>query len=247
MTASKLTAVQGSFAHSRVSGNPEPCLTSWVPAFAGTSGWRLMHRGRGGADDPCLPPAAEGRAGEVVFHPAPRPAGRGNRRRRWAGRGSRLFFRSDSEASSQTPPILRAPRELWMVPLPLSRWRMQYDPGLARALRARTMSNSAFYLPPPFAMTGSASHPTGAGRFELLRSNSLRLASGNKRKEAERRQTRSPRPVRKRRTGRAADKAACAALPLRARSPAGVPPRHLRQRPNATAQLQFTRFPGRSY
>ena len=36
---------------------------------------------------------------------------------------------------------------------------------------------------------------------------------------------RSERPVRKRRTGRAADKAACAALPLRARSPAGVPPR----------------------
>ena len=68
----------------------------------------------------------------------------------------------------------------------------------------------------------------------------------NKRKEAERRQTRSPRPVRKRRTGRATEKAACAALPLRARSPAGVPPRHLRQRPNATAQLQFTRFLGRT-
>jgi hypothetical protein len=41
-------------------------------------------------------------------------------------------------------------------------------------------------------------------------------------------------------------KAACAALPLRARSPAGVPPRHLRQRPNATAQLQFTHFLGRN-
>ena len=67
----------------------------------------------------------------------------------------------------------------------------------------------------------------------------------NKIREAERRQTRSPRPVRKRRTGRATEKAACAALPLRARSPAGVPPRHLRQRPNATAQLQFTRFLGR--
>ena len=65
------------------------------------------------------------------------------------------------------------------------------------------------------------------------------------RRKAERRQTRSPRPVRKRRTGRATEKAACAALPLRARSPAGVPPRHLRQRPNATAQLQFTRFLGR--
>ena len=66
------------------------------------------------------------------------------------------------------------------------------------------------------------------------------------RKEAERRQTRSPRPARKRRTGRATEKAACAALPLRARSPAGVPPRHLQQRPNATAQLQFTRFLGRN-
>ena len=33
----------------------------------------------------------------------------------------------------------------------------------------------------------------------------------------------------------------------RARSPAGVPPRHLRQRPNATAQLQFTHFLGRNY
>ncbi len=53
-----------------------------------------------------------------------------------------------------------------------------------------------------------------------------------------------PRPVRKRRTGRAADMAACTALRYRARSPAGVPPRHLRQRPNATAQLQFTRFLG---
>ena len=80
----------------------------------------------------------------------------------------------------------------------------------------------------------------GGFRFALptLRTNKIR--------EAERRQTRSPRPVRKRRTGRATDKAACAALPLRARSPAGVPPRHLRQRPNATAQLQFTRFLGRN-
>jgi hypothetical protein len=31
-------------------------------------------------------------------------------------------------------------------------------------------------------------------------------------------------------------------LRYRARSPVGVPPRFLRQRPNATAQLQFTRF-----
>ena len=52
-----------------------------------------------------------------------------------------------------------------------------------------------------------------------------------KRKEVDRRQTHCGQigpqrePVRKRRTGRAADKAACAALPLRARSPAGVPPR----------------------
>jgi hypothetical protein len=46
-------------------------------------------------------------------------------------------------------------------------------------------------------------------------------------------------PTRKRRAGRATESAACAALRLRARSPAGVPPRHLRQRPNATAQLQL--------
>jgi hypothetical protein len=32
--------------------------------------------------------------------------------------------------------------------------------------------------------------------------------------------------------------------PVRARSPVGVPPRRLRSRPNATAQLQLTRFPG---
>ena len=47
--------------------------------------------------------------------------------------------------------------------------------------------------------------------------------SQERKRKAERRQTRSPRPVRKRRTGRATEKAACAALPLRARSPAGVP------------------------
>src|SRR5580692_9943637 len=52
---------------------------------------------------------------------------------------------------------------------------------------------------------------------------SLRLASGKQMKEAERRQTHTVMPVRKRRTGRATEKAACAALPLRARSPAGVP------------------------
>jgi hypothetical protein len=32
----------------------------------------------------------------------------------------------------------------------------------------------------------------------------------------------------------------------RARSPPGVPPRHLRRRPNATAQLQLTHFLGRN-
>ncbi len=36
-------------------------------------------------------------------------------------------------------------------------------------------------------------------------------------------------------------KAACPASPLRARSLAGVPPRHLRQRANAAAQLQYAR------
>ena len=35
-------------------------------------------------------------------------------------------------------------------------------------------------------------------------------------------------------------------LRLRARSPVGVPPRFSRQRPNATAQLQFTRFLGQN-
>jgi hypothetical protein len=53
----------------------------------------------------------------------------------------------------------------------------------------------------------------------------------NKMKDMERRQTHcsrsdcSQRTRTQRRTGRATEKAACAALPLRARSPAGVPPR----------------------
>jgi hypothetical protein len=46
-----------------------------------------------------------------------------------------------------------------------------------------------------------------------------------RKKEAERRQTHCLLPARKRRAGRATRKAACAALRLRARSPAGVPPR----------------------
>jgi len=46
-----------------------------------------------------------------------------------------------------------------------------------------------------------------------------------KEKEVERRQTHCLMPARKRRAGRATEKAACAALRLRARSPAGVPPR----------------------
>ena len=76
-----------------------------------------------------------------------------------------------------------------------------------------------------------------------------RVKPGNdakKEREAERRETRSPRtePIRG------------AAPPPNAPdlagahgggSPLGVPPRHLRQRPNATAQLQFTLFLGRNY
>ena len=56
-----------------------------------------------------------------------------------------------------------------------------------------------------------------------------------------------PRPVRKRRTGRATERRLAPPFRYRARSPAGVPPRHLRQRPNATAQLQFTHILGRNY
>ena len=74
----------------------------------------------------------------------------------------------------------------------------------------RVLSTS-FYAAPGFRFA----HPG----YKL----SLRLASGKQMKEAERRQTHTVMPVRKRRTGRATEKAACAALPLRARSPAGVP------------------------
>ncbi len=56
-------------------------------------------------------------------------------------------------------------------------------------------------------------------------------------KEAERRQTQclmsAPAGA-----ARATEKSACADPPLRARSPVGVPPRHLRRRTNAPAQLQ---------
>ena len=66
-----------------------------------------------------------------------------------------------------------------------------------------------------------------------------------KNKEAERRQTRSPRtaPSGARRAPRSLR--VTTHERFRARSPIGVPPRRLRQRPNAAAQLQFTRFLGR--
>src|SRR5580692_10614211 len=84
-----------------------------------------------------------------------------------------------------------------------------------------------------------------AGRFIRATNSLYGSLPANKERKRNAGRRGSPRPVRKRRTGRATEKAAYAALPLRARSPAGVPPRHLRQRPNATAQLQFTRFLGR--
>ena len=62
----------------------------------------------------------------------------------------------------------------------------------------------------------SQQSPVGRGVF--------RFTLRKKKKEADRRQTRAfQQPVRKRRTGRATVEAACAAPPLRARSPAGVP------------------------
>jgi hypothetical protein len=53
-------------------------------------------------------------------------------------------------------------------------------------------------------------------------------------------------PARKRRAGRATERRLAPPFRLRARSPVDVPPRFLRQRPNATAQLQFTRFLGQN-
>jgi len=65
-------------------------------------------------------------------------------------------------------------------------------------------------------------------------------------KEAERRQTQYFMMPCQRARRRATDESACADPPLRARSPAGVPLRLSRQRPNATAQLQSRGFPGRN-
>ena len=118
----------------------------------------------------------------------------------------------------------------------------------SRARRARAMSNSAFCLPPPPLAVTRVGEPSNPERDAPSCCGATLCGSppANKgKRNAGRRGI--PRPVRKRRTGRATEKAACAALPLRARSPAGVPPRHLRQRPNATAQLQFTHFLGRGY
>ncbi len=78
--------------------------------------------------------------------------------------------------------------------------------------------------------------------------NSLRLASGNKKKGSGTPADAVFHARTQRRAGRATETAACAAASAigRARLPA-FHPRHLQQRPTATAQLQFTHFLGRSY
>ncbi len=112
---------------------------------------------------------------------------------------------------------------------------MQYNPGLAAHSRARVMSNSDLKRPAtcsPDERSDIRVRVCRMGRAIAKPIIFLHATVGfaslyppyeEIKKEAERRQTRSPRPVRKRRTGRATEKAACAALPLRARSPAGVP------------------------
>jgi len=76
---------------------------------------------------------------------------------------------------------------------------------------------------------------------------SFRLTSGKERKEMERRQTHTAMPARIRRAGRATERRLAPPFRFgRARLPA-FHSRHLRQRPNATAQLQFTHFLGRYY
>ena len=100
---------------------------------------------------------------------------------------------------------------------------MQYDPGLARAFRARVMSNSDVEPPEPVArMSGAIS---GYERRAFYAAPGFRFAHPGyetfftarfrqERKEAERRQTRYSTARTQRRAGRATEKAACAALPL---------------------------------
>jgi hypothetical protein len=172
---------------------------------------------------------------------------------RWEGRGPRRSFGDDNEASAQTPPPPPCCAGWSPSPTCVGADACDRSRGATGARVACSRCQTA-QLRVVARMSGAIS---GYDRrtfmplpdfASLIRATKLsfRLTSGKERKEMERRQTHTVMPARIRRAGRATEKAACAALPLRARSPAGVPPRHLRQRPNATAQLQFTRFLGRN-
>ena len=149
----------------------------------------------------------------------PATAGRGDRAER-GGRGAGL----NAPPATTTKRRVRGPLHHASrgPPPPLSRGRMQYIPvpartcareccrttmsnassstGLARMVGADLRQRSSSGLEPPFARMDPGSAPA------MLRT--------NKRKEAERRQTRYSTTRTQRRAGRATEKAACAALPL---------------------------------
>src|ERR1700728_2299439 len=131
---------------------------------------------------------------------------------------------------------------------------MQYNPGLAAHSRARVMSNSDLKRPATCSPDERSDIRVRVCRMgRAIAKPIIFLQAGvsfaslyppyeqikERKWNAGRRTLQCPHTAA---CGARHGKAACAALPLRARSPAGVPPRHLRQRPNATAQLQFTHF-----
>jgi hypothetical protein len=177
---------------------------------------------------------------------------------RWEGRGTRRFSFDESEASSQRPPPPSfALRATGGPPPPLRGGGCAGSFSRRESVRVcRAMMSNSQLLAPSLRGAKRRSNPDFAVGLDCFvelvigpatsgRTRWLAMTKEEKgRRDAGRRSVYCP--ARKRRTGRATESAACAALRLRARSPAGVPPRYLRQRPNAAAQLQLTRFPRRN-
>ena len=205
-------------------------------------------------------PATAGRADRL----RPRGAGRDDgseptTKRRVRGPLHRANARSPSPAFR-----LRAPRFGELKPAVArraseggSRGRMQYDPGLARAFRARVMSNSD--VEPPATCSPDERSDIRVRTSGLLCRSRISLRSSGLRNFLY-----GSLPARKKGSGTPADAVfhgphttACGARHgeggLRRPSAIGrarllaFHSRHLRQRPNATAQLQFTHFLGRNY
>ena len=160
-------------------------------------------------------------AGGGVDLPGPRKRGRGITLRSRVVEGasdSTLVPHRQRSSDSEAPSTAqtRGP------PPPLSWGRRQYDPVPARALRARAMSNSDICLPPPASGDRRPSNPEQTVRAvaEQLFAARFRQIKG----KAERRQSHCNQSRTERVRSRHG-RAACAARPLRARSPAGVPPR----------------------